>query len=130
MFVFILEIVLAMVALISCLSAYPGEVRVLPRFVWVIIIVLFPLVGSTVYLLAGRPLPQTKERASIWRAGTVFPEAKQPRQVAPDDDPTFLKALDAQTRGADEDLLRRWEEDLRRREDELRKKEDLPPSDG
>ena len=130
MLLFALEILLAVLALISCLSAYEGELRALPKVVWVIIILLFPLVGSIVYFVAGRPLPETRAAAGAWRPGSGFPEYERPRQVAPDDDPAFLKALDAQTRRADEDRLRQWEEDLRRREDELRKKGDLPPSDG
>ena len=32
-----------------------GEVRALPRIVWVIVILLFPLVGSIAYFAAGRP---------------------------------------------------------------------------
>jgi hypothetical protein len=127
---FALEIILAVLAMISCLSAYEGELRALPKFVWVIVILLFPLVGSIVYFVAGRPLPETQARGSNLRPGSGFPEYERPRQLAPDDDPAFLKALDAQARRADEDMLRRWEEDLRRREDELRKKGDLPPSDG
>jgi hypothetical protein len=127
---FALEILLAVLALISCLSAYEGELRALPKVVWVIIILLFPLVGSIAYFAAGRPLPTGQPRPGVWRPGSGFPEAERPRQLAPDDDPAFLKKIDAQTRRSDEELLRRWEEDLRRREDELRKKEDLPPSDG
>jgi hypothetical protein len=130
MFLFALEILLTVLALISCLSAYEGELRALPKVVWVIIILLFPLVGSIVYFAAGRPLPETAAKPGGWRPAHGLPDAERPRQLAPDDDPTFLKAIDAQTRRSDEELLRRWEEDLRRREDELRKKEDLPPSDG
>ena len=127
---FALEIILAVLALISCLSAYEGQVRVLPKGVWVIIILLLPWVGSILYLAFGRPLPETRAGADAWRPGPALPESDRPRQLAPDDDPAFLKTIDAQTRRSDEELLRRWEEDLRRREDELRKKKDLPPSDG
>src|SRR5215471_2636605 len=110
---FALEILLAVLALISCLSAYEGELRALPKVVWVIVILLFPVVGSIVYFVAGRPLPDARTRTSPWRPGSGFPEAERPRQVAPDDDPAFLRTLDAQTRRTDEDLLRKWEADLR-----------------
>ena len=43
---------------------------------------------------------------------------EQPRTLAPDDDPAFLEAL--RRRKADEDLLKKWEDDLRRREQQLR----------
>jgi hypothetical protein len=126
--VFALEVLLTVLALISCLSAHEHEVRALPRIVWVILILLFPLVGSIVYFAAGRPLPA--QPTGHWRPGAGFPEAERPRSTAPDDDPAFLRGLDRQTRRDDEDLLRRWEEDLKRREDDLRKREDSPPSDG
>src|SRR5215470_11614157 len=97
------ELLLAVLALISCLSAYEGELRALPKAVWVIIILLFPLVGSIVYFVAGRPLPENAAKPGAWRPGNGFPEAERPRQLAPDDDPAFLKAIDAQTRRDDED---------------------------
>jgi hypothetical protein len=119
---FALEVLLVVLALISCLSAEEGEVRALPRIIWVILILLFPLVGSIVYFAAGRPV--TAGQRQTWRPGSGFPEASRPpRQIAPDDDPEFLRTLDRQGKRQDEDMLRRWEEDLRRREDELRKKD-------
>jgi hypothetical protein len=127
MLLFGLEILLAVLALISCLSAEEGELRALPRIVWVIIILLFPLLGSIVYFAAGRPVTAAA-KPGVWKVGGGFPEATRPRQVAPDDDPEFLRQIER--RGPDrpgpredEDLLKRWEADLRRREDELRQRE-------
>jgi hypothetical protein len=117
-------------ALISCLSAEDGEVRALPRWAWVVIILFFPLLGSIAYFGAGRPL-KTGPRSGAWRPGGGFPEAERPkRPIAPDDDPEFLRQLDARSKKDDEDLMRRWEEDLKRREDDLRKKSDDTPPDG
>jgi Phospholipase_D-nuclease N-terminal len=131
MLFFALEVLLVVLALISCLSAEEGEVRALPRVIWVIMILLFPLVGSIVYFAAGRPLAAGQRQT--WRPGDGFPEAARPRRIAPDDDPEFLRAIDRQSRRDDEDMLRRWEDDLRRREDELRKKDtaadDTPPNE-
>jgi hypothetical protein len=130
MLFFALEVLLVVLALISCLSAEEGQVRALPRVIWVIMILLFPLVGSIVYFAVGRPV--TTGQRQTWRPGNGFPEAARPR-VAPDDDPDFLRAIDRKSRREDEDILRRWEEDLRRREDELRKKDttadDTPPTE-
>ena len=124
-----LEILLTVLALISCLSADEGELRALPRIVWVIIILLFPLVGSIAYFVAGRPVT-AQSRAGHWRPGSGFPEAERPRPVAPDDDPAFLRKIEQQRRQDDADLLRKWEEDLKRREDDIRKREETPPTDG
>jgi hypothetical protein len=121
MLMFALEILLVVLALISCLSAQDDEVRALPRFVWIILILLFPIVGSIVYFAVGRPL--TTAPRTAWRAGGGFPESTRPAR-APDDDPEFLARLERQTRRDDAAMLRQWEEDLRRREDELREKQD------
>jgi Phospholipase_D-nuclease N-terminal len=122
-----LEILLVALALISCLSAEDGEVRALPRHIWIIIILLFPIVGSIAYFAAGRPV--TTAPRSTWRAGGGFPEATRPPRTAPDDDPAFLARLDERSRRQDEEMMRKWEEDLRRREDELRKKQDSTGGD-
>jgi hypothetical protein len=118
---FFLGLIFAVFALISCLSAEDGEVRALPRWAWVVIILFFPLLGSIAYFAAGRPVRSTG-RPGAWRPGGGFPEPERPkRPLAPDDDPEFLRQLDAKSKREDEDLLRRWEEDLKRREDDLKK---------
>ena len=123
---FIAGLIMVIFALISCLSAEEDEVRGLPRILWVLIILLFPLLGSITYFVAGRPQRAT---GSIWRVGSGFPEYARPKRVlAPDDDPEFLKSIDTKTAREDAEFLRRWEDDLRRREAELRKREDTPPS--
>jgi hypothetical protein len=131
LFMFGLEILLTVLALISVLSADEDDVRALPRIVWLIVILLFPLVGAIVYFAAGRPLTVSRP-ATTWRAGGGFPEASRP--PAPDDDPEFLRAIERRSRAAEEEKLRRWEQDLRRREDELRKRDnpidDSASSDG
>jgi hypothetical protein len=121
MLLFALEILLVVLALISCLSARDDEVRALPRFVWLIVILLFPIVGSIVYFAVGRPVRTAP--SSTWRAGGGFPESTRPAR-APDDDPAFLSQLERKKRQEDERLLQQWEADLRRREEELRKKQD------
>ena len=127
---FLLGLILAVFALISCLSAEDGEVRALPRWAWVVIILLFPLLGSIAYFAAGRPA-KSAPRSGRWRPGSGFPEPERPRRpIAPDDDPEFLRQLDAKSKREDEELLRRWEEDLRKREDELKRdktSDDTPP---
>jgi hypothetical protein len=118
---FLVQIVLAVFALISCLSAEDGQIRALPRLVWVLIILFFPLVGAIAWFLAGRPA-RTEAPGGRWRGGG-FGEHKRTRPVSPDDDPEFLKSLDANKSQQDRELFEKWEEDLRRREDELRRKE-------
>jgi len=128
---FLIDLALVVIALISCLSAEDGDIRALPRFAWVLIILLFPPVGPIAWFVAG------KERYSrprnVWSPGRGFPENERPHQrgrtVAPDDNPDFLKGIAAgraerEAAAAQEkerEMLRKWEEDLRRREEDLRK---------
>ncbi|MGK5442290.1 PLDc N-terminal domain-containing protein [Micromonospora sp. URMC 105] len=120
---FAIQIVLAVCALISCLSADEGNIRALPRLAWVLIILFFPLVGSIAWFLAGR-------KATPVRPGPAGPAPTgrdRRRPVAPDDDPEFLESIAERSRRDDEELFRRWEDDLRRREDDLRHREGDPP---
>lgn len=123
---FVVQIVLAVVALISCLSAEEGEIRALPRLVWVLIILFFPLVGSIAWFLAGRPVDPSRSPGQS-RPGGGFPARERPRQVAPDDNPEFLRSLGAEQAKKDREMFEKWEQDLRRREGELRRDESGDP---
>ncbi|MFC4021427.1 PLD nuclease N-terminal domain-containing protein [Micromonospora sp. GCM10011542] len=122
---FLAQIVLAVCALISCLSAEEGQIRALPRVAWVLIILFFPLVGSIAWFVAGRE-PGSRPSRTAWPVGNGFAERPR-RPLAPDDDPEFLRSVRDQSRQQDAELFRRWEEDLRRREDDLRRSEGEPP---
>ncbi|WP_422738669.1 PLD nuclease N-terminal domain-containing protein [Micromonospora sp. WMMD729] len=122
---FLAQIVLAVCALISCLSVEEGQIRALPRIAWVLIILFFPLVGSIAWFVAGREPGTSTPRA--W-PGAV--ERQQRRPLAPDDDPEFLRSVQDRAKQQDAELFRRWEEDLRRREDDLRRRDGEPPREG
>ncbi|MGC4805217.1 PLD nuclease N-terminal domain-containing protein [Micromonospora sp. DT233] len=111
---FLAQFVLAVCALISCLSAEEGQIRALPRIAWVLIILFFPLVGSIAWFVAGRE-PGARGRVGTRPTGIGRTERRRP--VAPDDDPDFLSALDERSRAEQRDRLRR-EEERRRRETE------------
>jgi hypothetical protein len=112
----LVSVLLAALAMISCLSvADKARLRALPRWAWVLVILLVPTAGPVAYFIAGRPQPPGAKL-------TGRPEPPRPR--APDDDPDFLRSLDQPTiSDEDEELLRRWEEDLKRREDEQRRRD-------
>lgn len=117
-------VLLAALAMISCLSVEDkSQIRGLPRFAWVLVILLVPIAGPAAWFLAGRPVPEGRSRAG-WPLGGAFPEPRRPR--APDDDPDFLRSIDPPSSSIsadEEELLRQWEEDLRRREDEQRRRD-------
>jgi hypothetical protein len=96
--IFVVQIVLAVAALISCLSAEGGEINAIPRLGWILIILFFPLVGSIAWFIAGRT---TTTPRSTWRIGNGFRERTRP--VAPDDDPEFLRSLNPKPEQRDDD---------------------------
>ncbi|WP_306326054.1 PLD nuclease N-terminal domain-containing protein [Streptomyces venezuelae] len=114
---FILPLALMIYAFIDCLNTPEEEAKHLPKVVWVIVILLFWVVGAIGWIAAGKVRRPAGARggAGGW--------------VAPDDNPDFLKSLRDDTARAgdaardDEAGLKEWEADLRRREEELRKRE-------
>jgi Phospholipase_D-nuclease N-terminal len=129
-----IPLVLAIYAIVDCLQTPDSELRGLPRFGWLVLIVLFPIIGSVVWLLAGRARGGAERPRLAWPTvpGAGAPEQQRParRMVAPDDDPEFLSQLARSNREHDA-LLERWEEDLRRRESDLRGDDVTPaPGDG
>ncbi|MBO4204918.1 PLD nuclease N-terminal domain-containing protein [Micromonospora echinofusca] len=122
---FVVQVILAALALISCLSAEKDEIRALPRLAWVALILLFPLLGSIAWYFAGRPVPAGGKGGLPGLPGGAM--RQPPRPVAPDDDPEFLRSLRERTAAekerADRELFDRWEADLRRREDDLRRRQ-------
>ena len=78
----LLSIAIQLYGLIDCAQREDTEVRSLPRWGWLIIIVLVPTIGAIAYLIAGRP-----KRPGGGR------NKKPKRTSAPDDDPDFLRGL-------------------------------------
>lgn len=111
---YILPLALTIYAFIDCLNTPEEETKHLPKVVWVIIILLFWIVGPIVWFAAG------KQRRAAARGA-----AGAGGWVAPDDNPEFLKSLreERTERKKDESLLEDWEADLRRREEELKRRE-------
>ena len=58
----------------------------MPKPLWAILVLVFPLVGSISWLIAGK----TRQPAASARPG---PDRRR-QWVAPDDNPEFLKSLD------------------------------------
>lgn len=129
----LLELGLLVYALVDCIQTPAEAQRNLPKWAWIVLILVLPLIGSIAWLVAGRP-DRRRAGAVPWPAtGTAgYPEYERPRggrggrTVAPDDDPDFLAGLAAQRE--DEQRLKAWEESLRRREEEL-KRPPGPPDD-
>ena len=63
-------------------SANRNQVRVLPKFVWVLLCLFIPIIGGLLYITIGRPID-----------GDSGQGAKRSRPIAPDDDADFLRDL-------------------------------------
>ncbi|MEV4611622.1 PLD nuclease N-terminal domain-containing protein [Kitasatospora sp. NPDC049258] len=124
---FLLALAFWVWAFIDCLTTPEEEVRYLPKVVWVIVVLLFPLVGSIAWLAVGKERRSARGRSAAWPsgAGAGHPAGERPRgrQLAPDDDPEFLASLKKDNH-RHEEMLKQWEADLRRREEDLRGSED------
>jgi hypothetical protein len=77
----ILSLALTIYCAVDAIQTRDGAARNLPKIAWLILILLFPVVGPAAWLIAGRP-----------RKGQPgLPQQRRPR--GPDDDPDFLKDL-------------------------------------
>jgi Phospholipase_D-nuclease N-terminal len=81
----LLSLALTIWCLIDCIQTPSRDVRYLPKIGWIVVIVLFWVIGSIAWLLAGRP---RQEPSGGTQGG------RRPRPLAPDDDPDFLRRLD------------------------------------
>jgi hypothetical protein len=88
----IATVVLLAYALVDVIATDTQLIRNLPKFIWVFVVILVPIVGPMSWLVLGRPrggslLPGTTARDS------VAPQHDRRRPLAPDDDPEFLRRL-------------------------------------
>ncbi|MFI6039602.1 PLD nuclease N-terminal domain-containing protein [Streptomyces sp. NPDC051315] len=86
---FLVPLALSVYAFIDCISTKDDEIRHMPKPLWAILVLLFPLVGSISWLIAGKRRSPAAEGWSGVRGGRA-----QRQWVAPDDNPEFLKSLD------------------------------------
>jgi hypothetical protein len=103
-------VILTVYTLVDCAVFDRKRIRGLPRWVWIFVIVLVPLIGPLLWLLVGHGRATTTPRSL--------------RSVAPDDDIEFLRGLNGggvKTDGGEsrpfnekdqQERIRRMEQDL------------------
>lgn len=79
-------VVLTVFTAVFAASAKGNEVRILAKWVWLLLVIFVPVLGALLYLTIGRP---------VGKPSTT--------QVAPDDDPEFLRRLAERLKDEDED---------------------------
>ena len=95
---FLVPLALSVYAFIDCISTKEEDIRHMPKPLWAILVLVFPLVGSISWLIAG------KKRSPAAEGWSGVRERGGRRQwVAPDDNPDFLKSLGEDGKSPDED---------------------------
>ncbi|GHE62108.1 PLD nuclease N-terminal domain-containing protein [Streptomyces thermocarboxydus] len=97
---FLVPLALSVYAFIDCISTKDEDIRHMPKPLWAILVLLFPLVGSISWIIAGKKRQPAGAGGSVWGGGG------RGQWVAPDDNPDFLKSLDEEKkrdRDGDED---------------------------
>ncbi len=97
----LLSLALTVYCVIDAIQTDEVVMRNLPKLPWILIILLFPVIGPVAWLVAGRPErgarggPTQQQRWDEHRrggeGGQRGPRGRPPR--GPDDDPDFLKDL-------------------------------------
>lgn len=109
LFTGLLVLALCLYCLIDVIGRGSDEVRNLPKFGWIVLVLFFPLVGSIAYLVAGRPQQATSRRSPYERSAPEFPEYDRPGRASaadPEADAAFLR----QVRARAEEQRRRYRE--------------------
>jgi hypothetical protein len=91
----LVEVVLLVYCVLNVITTPEGEVRNLPKLLWLLLVVVLPLVGGIAWLIAGRP--QGPPRSLPRRGDEGTPSAQRRREppavLRPDDDEAFLRSL-------------------------------------
>ena len=87
-----LIVVLWVFCVVDVILTRPERARNLPKIGWLVLVLLFPLVGSVAWLVAGRPRAGSLRTYGPPAAG--FPEYERPGRaagVSPESDEEFLR---------------------------------------
>ncbi|PAZ15820.1 hypothetical protein CLM62_11780 [Streptomyces sp. SA15] len=91
---FLVPLALSIYAFIDCISTKDEDVQHIPKPLWALLVLLFPLVGSISWLIAGKKRHPATASGALGSVGTPWNRGGGGRQwVAPDDNPEFLKSL-------------------------------------
>lgn len=103
-------IALYVYVLVDLSRAPSSEVRLLPKWLWVIVVVVLFLFGPLLWLVLGRPRAVPPQSGGEGGGGSSGRRPGPRGPVAPDDDPEFLKRLDEQSWSTKMERLRRERE--------------------
>ena len=79
---FLLVLALDVFCVIDVIQSREDEVRNLPKIAWLVLILLFPPIGSIAWLAAGRPQSGPARYSAYERAVPAYPEYDRPGRAA------------------------------------------------
>jgi hypothetical protein len=80
----IIPLAMTIYALVDAIQTEDTHIQHLPKLIWIVLILLFPPVGSIVWFIVGRQRGPQSGRSAPRRPTTP---------LGPDDDPDFLRNL-------------------------------------
>jgi hypothetical protein len=118
------SVALTIFALADCIQTEEDKLRGIPRWGWIILVVLLPWIGPITWLLVGKDRfgdsernggPAGPDRRPTGLGGTGAPSrgrsSRRSGPTAPDEDPEFLRKLDEDIRREKRERRRREAED-------------------
>ena len=91
----LLSLALLVYAVLDVVTTPRDAVQVLPKPLWLLIVLFVPIVGGIAWLVAGRPQGSARSLPYKGNAG-ISPAYNRPQRAsaaAPDDDEAFLRGL-------------------------------------
>ena len=81
--------------IVDVITTPEAQVRNLPKFVWLILVVLLVDFGSVAWLIAGRNWGPKQQTPAVGAPADLQPRVARTRPANPDDDEEFLATLRA-----------------------------------
>ena len=113
-----LIVLILMIASLVDIVGGEGEPKGMPRWGWLLLVIILPFVGPVVWFLSGRPRVRNRRRPADRGAGSLFPEYDRKGRFVPQDpvaDAEFLQRCreraEQQRRDADLEWRRRRREE-------------------
>jgi hypothetical protein len=114
---FVVELCLVIYCVLNIITTPDEQVRNLPKLLWLVLVLFFPIVGGIAWLVAGRPQGPVTSMPYKGNRGRIPPEYDRPNRAtaySPDDDEAFLRSL----RERAEQQRKRAEQERKARETE------------
>ena len=89
----LLSLALTVYCVIDAFQTPEADMRSLPKMAWIIVVLLFPVIGPVAWLLFGRPTRHSLRTSSQQQVEERRRDEDRRRPRGPDDDPDFLKDL-------------------------------------